>query len=180
MRATYRSTLNLLPCLAFLSHSEFTIIGFADGALGPPVSGGGWWTSCHGQHPFPLWQWICFHPDTTLGRALIWQLQGILLWELCSLLYFGNRQAPSSLQQASSCWTLTHSQDATKMGTQESDFYYESSHLSVSWMKQTVVTHLKFPHQTICPQRVRIINLEERRVVKKWLALPGCEWAAPS
>lgn len=39
----------------------------------------------------------------------------------------------------------------------------------VSWMKLTVYTHLKFPHQTICPQRMGIINLEERRAVKRFI-----------
>lgn len=52
--------------------------------------------------------------------------------------------------------------------------------LDVSWMKLTVGTHLKFPHQTICPQRMGIINLEERREVKRSLALSGRSGARSS
>lgn len=52
--------------------------------------------------------------------------------------------------------------------------------LDVSWMKLTADTHLKFPHQTICSQRMGIINLEERRVVKRSLVLSGRLWARPS
>lgn len=192
MQITWKSTLILIPGLACLSYSRFITIGFVDGTLGPLVSGAGWWASCH-KVPLPSGACIGFHPQLkrweglwcgTFRASCFRVLWSVILWKST-----GPRPEDTQLV----CWPPEHSHPAgvpapsKHRGTDPLHITlrcHQDKHpgtcpgawfriLDISWMKQTVATYLKFPHQTICPQRMGIINLEERKAVKRLLALSG-------